>query len=169
MDRALAQRHGAAYVHLVAFAIDVDRVHASTSDAARLPFGWEVFLTELRLTRLMDQAEHSPLDLIEDACLSVMELPRPRGGELPAFGSQLPFAVYTGVERGLLPDALSSCFREWKTPPAHLCQAMDEMAKAPDLLTRLVEHCLDAAVQPPLIDLVRHDLTQLRQEAVAKP
>ncbi|HEX6243796.1 MAG TPA: hypothetical protein VFZ61_22935, partial [Polyangiales bacterium] len=40
MDRALAQRYGAPYVHLAAFAIDVDRVHRLEDERSTLPFAW---------------------------------------------------------------------------------------------------------------------------------
>ena len=169
MDRALAQRHGASYVHLAAFAIDIDRVHAASGEQARLPFGWEVFLTEVRLLAFMDETEKDPCPLIEDICLSIMEAPTPRSRAAPPFGSQFPFAVYTGVQRGLLPGSLESCFREWKKPPTHLVDATTAMAEDRALLPRLIQHCFTTPVSPPLVDPVRHSLTALANLAVAEP
>src|SRR5687767_12121428 len=117
MDRALAQRYGAPYVHLAAFAIDVDRVYRSDPDAPGLPFGWEVLLTELRLNAYMDEAVNDPAAMLEEMCLAVMELPPPRGDEPGALGGQLPFAVYVGVAHGELPAVLGNCFHVWRRPP----------------------------------------------------
>lgn len=161
MDRALAQRHGAPYVHLVAFAIDVDRVHAQTPDEA-FPFGWEVFLTEARVLAFMKEAERDPCPLLEDICLSVMEQPAPRGGALPAFGIQFPFAVYVATARGQLPPALMACFRDWKKPPSQLVEAVQEMEAHPTLRGDLARHCLQAPLSPPLVEPVRHSLLALQ-------
>jgi hypothetical protein len=155
MDRALAQRYGAPYVHLAAFAIDVDRVRELDPEDDTLPFGWEVWLTERYLEQLFETATRDPAPMIEDACLSVLELPRPRHGEPAPFGSQLPFAVYAGVTREKLPDTLAACFRTWKKPPRQLLEALAEADQREGLLSQLAQHCLRAPVEPPLVEPVR--------------
>jgi hypothetical protein len=159
MDRALAQRYGAPYVHLAAFAIDIDRVRELDPEDDTLPFGWEVWLTERYLVHLFDTATRDPAPMIEDACLSVLELPRPAPGQPAAFGSQLPFAVYAGVTREKLPEALAACFRSWKKPPRQLLEALAEADQHEGLLARLAGHCLRAPVEPPLVEPVRTVLT----------
>jgi hypothetical protein len=161
MDRALAQRHGANYVHLVAFAIDVDRVRERDGDESSLPFGWEVWLTERYLTQLVESAPRDPTPVLEDACLAVMDLPRPRQGTPPPLGNQLPFAIYAGVARGHLPAALGQCFRSWKKPPRALLEELAELEQQEGVLERLVQHCLDAELEPPLVGPVREALARL--------
>jgi len=165
MDRALAQRYGAPYVHLAAFAIDVDRVHRARPDAPELPFGWEVFLTELRLTACMDEAVNDPSAMLEEMCLAVMELPPPRGEEPGALGGQLPFAVYVGVAHGHLPSVLGNCFYAWRRPPVDLIDELDVLAKTKGLVARLVHYCLAARIDPPLVEPVRVALSALLQSA----
>jgi hypothetical protein len=156
MDRALAHRYGAPYVHLAAFAIDVDRVHALEDES--LPFGWEVYLTEVQLARFISSSNHDPVPLLEDTCLAIMELPRPKAGQLAAFGSQLVFAVYTAVARGIVPPQLGHCFASWKKPPADLIDEMAELANQEGLAQRLARHCLEAPIEPPLVAPVREAL-----------
>jgi hypothetical protein len=161
MDRALAQRHGATYVHAAAFAIDVDRVRALEPDDSDLPFAWEVWLTESYLVRFLREPAH--VSVLEDLCMHVLDLPRPRGDEEPPFGSQLPFAVYAGVAHTLLPNALGNCFRSWKKPPVDLLQELEPLRKDATLLARLANHCLDADVDPPLVEPVREALLKLTE------
>jgi hypothetical protein len=161
MDRALATRYGATYVHLAAFAIDIDRVREREGDESTLPFGWEVLLTERYLQQLFDGARSDPTPLIEDACLAVMDMPRPKPGQLPPLGSQLPFAVYLGVAREHLPAALGQCFRSWKKPPVDLLEELAPLEAEPAAVARLAEHCLDVALEPPLVGPVREALVTL--------
>ena len=161
MDRALAQRYGAPYVHLAAFAIDIDRVHRLEDERSRLPFGWEVFLTEMRLARFMDEAEVDPAQLFEDMCLSVMDLPAARESQGP-LGAQLPFAIYVGVAHQHLPARVGTCFHAWKKPPVELIEEMAELAKQTGLLAQLVEHCLDAKLDTPLVEPVRAALEAMK-------
>lgn len=164
MDRALAQRHGAPYVHLAAFAIDVDRVHRLDLDRPSQPFAWEVFLTEQRLARFMDEAESDPSQMLEDMCLAVMDLPRPVGDEQGVLGAQLPFAIYAGVAHEHLPASLGNCFRSWKKPPTDLLSELDELAARPGLGALLARHCLAAQLTPPLAEPVRVALEAISAE-----
>jgi hypothetical protein len=162
MDRALAARWGAPYVHLAVFAIDVDRVHQLEEPS--LPFAWEVYLTELRLARLVAEATHDPMQMVEDVTLAILDLPRPRGGKLPPLGSQLPFAVYTAVGHGILPNKLGSCFQVWKKPPVDLLEDVSKLAAQQGLSARLARHCLDVALSPPLAPPTRETLEQLAED-----
>jgi hypothetical protein len=159
MDRALAQRYGAAYVHLAAFAIDVDRVHRESPESSGLPFGWEVFLTEVRLLQLLDEASTDPAPMLEEMCLQVMDLPR--GDALGALGAQLPFAVYTAVAHGHLPASLGECFRVWKKPPSELIDDVARLFATQGLSARLAAHCLRTPLHPPLAAPVRQTLEAL--------
>lgn len=162
MDRALAQRHGAPYVHLAAFAIDVDRVRLLEGERTSLPFGFEVLLTELRLARYMDETQTDPSGLLEDMCLSAMDLSTSGEGVL---GAQLPFAIYAGVAHGHLPTTLGNCFRSWKKPPLELADELGALAAQPGLVSRLAEHCLEAKLTPPLVEPVRTALEAMRDAA----
>jgi hypothetical protein len=155
MDRALAQKYGAPYVHLAAFAIDVDRVHRLDFDRSSQPFAWEVFLTELRLARFMDETTSDPTHLLEDMCLSVMDLPRPEQGSQGVLGAQFPFAIYAGVAHDHLPTSLGNCFHSWKKPPIDLLSDLEVLAARPNLIATLARHCLAAPLDPPLAEPVR--------------
>jgi hypothetical protein len=167
MDRALAQRYGAPYVHLAAFAIDVDRVHhRQTPDSQALPFAWEVFLTELRIVRLLDEVTSDPSPMLEEVCLQIMDLPARQPDPQGVLGAQLPFAVYTAVAHGHLPARLGHCFSVWKKPPAELIDAVARQFASDGLGARLAQHCLDAALEPPLTPPVRAELTAIATPAV---
>jgi hypothetical protein len=162
MDRALAIKHGAPYVHLSAFAIDVDRVYAETSpleedelpEAAAtkhaqhdaLPFGWEVFLTGARLHAL-DTTDIAVLAMLEDTCNHVLgQSPDEQG-----YGSQLVFAVYDCVQRGTLPLALGDLFRSWRSRPKQLIRSLNAMWKNTELMLPMVAaHCTATTLDPPL-------------------
>lgn len=165
MDRALAQRYGAPYVHLAAFAIDVDRVHRHGPESQALPFAWEVFLTELRIVRLLDEAESDPVPMLEEACLQVMDLPRRQPDPQGVLGAQLPFAVYTAVAHGHLPAQLGHCFGTWKKPPADLIDAVARQFASEGLGARLARHCLAAVLEPRLATPVRAALEAIASRA----
>lgn len=165
MDRALAQRHGAPYVHLTAFAIDVDRVHRLDLERPTQPFAWEVFLTEMRLARFMDEAERDPTQMLEDMCLSVMDLPRSGEDAQGVFGAQLPFAIYAGVAHDHLPNALGHCFRAWKRPPLALLEELTQLAQRPGLTAALAAHCLAAQLSPPLSEPARVALAAMAESS----
>lgn len=143
MDRALAARHGVPYVHLAAFAIDVDRVreHVEGYDDPR-PFGWEVLLTEHYLLERLGVEDRV---LLEDTVLGILE------GEPDALGGQLAFAVWDAVVRGELPDELRSAFKSWRERPDELVKDLTPLwADAPRLIRELAEGCLAVELDPPL-------------------
>ncbi|MFI5307195.1 MAG: DUF167 domain-containing protein [Polyangiales bacterium] len=159
MDRALAQKHGSAYVQLAAFAIDVDRAYVATSDDAGLPFGWEVFLTERHLLGRTDPENAAQVGLLAQCCLSILEQPPDAQG----YGSQLLFAVYDAVERGLLPQALRALFSAWSRKPKQLRKALDALWQSPDeSLARCAAHVLDANLDSELTPPTRQALEQMR-------
>lgn len=151
MDRALAQQYGVPYVHLVVFAIDVDRVREWLEDAEQddaLPMGWEVFLTERYLDAHLDASTEAGRAMIEDVVLTVFDLPP---SDDVVFGSQLPFAVWHAVVRGALPLSLDGAFRAWKTRPKELGAELDRLYASKDERTRaLARRCLDTPLEPPL-------------------
>lgn len=163
MDRALAQRYGAPYVHLAAFAIDVDRVRERHPEGQ--PFGWEVYLTEAQLGRLLETEKRDPTPMLEETCLAILELPRTKQSGPDPLGSQLPFAIYTAVARNILPARLGQCFASWTKPPVDLIDEVARLSKDGGMLARLVDHCLDAVLEPPLIAPVRSALVALLERA----
>jgi hypothetical protein len=153
MDRAMAARYGVPYVHMAAFAIDVDRARDLLDDdegraASDLPMGWEVFLTERYLETRVDAREDPLKTMMEDAVLGVFELP---ASEEPVFGAQLPFAVWHCVERGIYPSELGSVFRSWKAKPKELGRDLDRLrADEAENTKRFARRCLDAKLEPPM-------------------
>jgi hypothetical protein len=153
MDRAMAARYGVPYVHLAAFAIDVDRARDALEDdegrsASALPMGWEVFLTARYLETRVDAREDPAKTMIEDAVLAVFDLP---ASEDAVFGSQLPFAVWYAIERGVYPSELGSVFRSWKAKPKELGRDLDRLMKDRDASTkRFARLCLEAPLDPPM-------------------
>lgn len=168
MDRTLAQRYGAPYVYLAAFAIDVDRVREHLEDEGLdedLPMGWEVFLTERYLEGRLEGAGETERAMIDDIVLAIFDLPP---SEEPVFGSQLPFAVWHAVERKVLPAELASTFRVWKTKPKELAADLDRLyAKAEESTRTIARRCLDAALEPPFAPPVREALEAMLAPAPA--
>lgn len=168
MDRTLAQRYGAPYVYLAAFAIDVDRVREHLEDEGLdddLPMGWEVFLTERYLEQHVEAASETGRAMIDDVVLAIFDLPP---SEEPVFGSQLPFAVWHAVERAVLPTELASTFRVWKAKPKELAADLDRLyAQAADATRTIARRCLDATLDPPLAPPVREALEALAAPAPA--
>jgi hypothetical protein len=151
MDRALAARYGTAYVHLAAFAIDVDRVreHVEGYDDPR-PFGWEVLLTEHYLLERFGDGDRA---LLEDVVLSILD------GEPHALGGQLAFAVWDAIKRGALPDSLRIAFRSWRARPDELVKELAKLwVDAPRLVPQLAQGCLDVELDPPLAPPTREAL-----------
>jgi hypothetical protein len=161
MDRALAQRHGTPYVHAAVFAIDIDRLREHEEERGELPFAWEVYLTECYVARFL--ASEANVHVLEDLCLHVLELPRPKGSEPGPLGTQLAFAVYAGVAHGRLPAALGECFRVWKKPPTDLLEELAKLRADSELLLKLVDFALDADLTPPLAPPVREALLKLAE------
>lgn len=160
MDRALAQKYGAAYVHTAAFAIDIDRVNEKSEESPELPFGWDVLLTDLYLCAFVAERPEA-LGLLDDVVLSVLDLSQADTTQTP-LGSQLPFAVFTALSRGALPAELESSFRSWKKPPLDLAGDVAGWLKDRALIRRLCEHCLHTPISPPLVAPVREALISLR-------
>jgi hypothetical protein len=149
MDRALAAAHGPIYVHLAAFAIDVDRVReALESFDGGLPFGWEVFLTEAWLIERVTPEDPPARAMIEDAVLGILE--RKHGEEEP-LGSQLPFAVWDAIARGAWPAQMRSLFSSWRARPDELVKELAPFWADSERHRRaLARVCLEAAIDPPL-------------------
>lgn len=168
MDPALAARHGAPYVHLAAFAIDVDRVRAfleAQNVDDDLPFGWEVFLTEAYLLSYFDLDDEAGRLVVEEACLPLLEA-RERPTE-PPLGSQLPFAVYDAVERGAAPSALLEPFRTWGKRAEALVRELGPLWEDPDPhVAALAELCLDVPLDPPVTEPTARALDELHDAAV---
>jgi hypothetical protein len=170
MDRALASKHGVPYVHLAVFAIDVDRVRDELDDLDErdaLPFAWEVFLTARYLAWRCDPSEDAIRTMLEDATLAVLELPASEEGVL---GSQLPFAVWSLVARGLWPKTLESCFRAWKKKPRELDKELAKLFDRAEPLEReLAARALTTTMDPPLAPPTRDALTSLAASPDAAP
>jgi hypothetical protein len=158
MDRDLAAAHGSTYVYLAVFAIDIDRVYWLDPEDARLPFGWEVFLTEYYLlTWANAQGERSP-EMLDAICTPLLE---ETPGE-PPLGGQLVFAVYDAVARGVLPEQLRSLFTSWRHAPRELLQTLHELHEnSAATAKQLAAHCLAADLQPPLAAATRQSLEQI--------
>ena len=146
MDRTLAAKHGVDYVRLAAFAVDVDRIREAAGDDDPRPFGWEIFLTEAYLLAALDPAQPSHVELVEDACLSILDC---APGESP-LGGQLPFAVYDLVRRGRWPQETLAVFRQWKGSMKGLVKDLDPLFEnAQENARTLARSCLTAALHPP--------------------
>lgn len=159
MDRTLAAEHGSAYVQLAAFAIDVDRVFVEDHAEPQLPFGWEVFLTECYLVSHIDPHEAAQRVLLQDACLAILE----QTPEEQGYGSQLLFAVYDAIDRGLFPQALRVMFRSWHKKPRQLRKALDALFEIKvQMLAACAAHCLATALEPELAPLSRAALEAMQ-------
>lgn len=163
MDRELAAKHGAKYVHLTAFAIDVDRVRDEVEQEwtdPDWPFGWEVLLTERCLLDALDPTDPSDQELIEDMVESARRSAGEHEGEV--FGGQLPFAVYDAIARGVWPDSLRGLFAEWKETPDELVEDLAAMWGSAGLIERLSAACLTVDLPTPLAPPTRERLGELR-------
>jgi len=152
MDRTLAMKYGAPYVHLAVLAIDVDRVRDTREDLDDpLPFGWEVFLTEVYLTTQLDPADATVRSLVEDLVLDVIDRSASAEHEEGLLGSQIPFAVWDAIARGVWPQELRSAFATWKARPTELVKELGPLWKDADTNRRaLARACLDTELTPPL-------------------
>ena len=160
MDRALAAKHGVPYVHLAAFAIDVDRVREAVEgyDDPR-PFGWEVFLVERYLLDRFDPNREPELCLLfEDVVLGVLD------GEPDALGSQIVFAIWDLIQRARFPRRLEGAFRAWKARPDELCRDLDALFADEEVLgAALARGCLEVALEPPLAPPTKEALARLAE------
>ena len=163
MDRALAAEHGVEYVHLTVFAIDIDRVYWLDPERADLPFGWEVFLTEYQMLESFDRESVKSRELIAAMVAHVLEQPP---GE-PPLGGQIVFAVHDAVAHARLDSELIALFRSWNKAPEDLERSLAQLWEAPrDNARALAEHCLRAALTPPLAAPTKAALERM---AAAKP
>ncbi len=146
MNRELAQQHGALYVKLAVFAIDIDRVCQHHADDDSLPLGWEIFVTEALMLGMLDGQSDEQHALLEDTCL---ELIVDQGD--PRLGAQLPFAVYDAVTRGALPERLKPLYHRWRSPSKSLLEDLAALwAERDAALPKLVTLCMHTPLSPPL-------------------
>lgn len=153
MDPALAAKHGIDYVHLVVFAIDMDRVCelVDADEASVWPFGWEVFLTEVHLLGSLDIENEAHRAIVEDTCISILEEGPSAEGDEPALGSQLLFAVYDAVARGEWPADLRRLFQEWERGPDDLVRELEPLWKDAETEARdIAEAVQEIEIDPPL-------------------
>lgn len=169
MDRGLAVKHGATYVHLAAFAIDIDRVFAALAPddeddiglidpaADELPFGWEVFMTSARLHAL-DPSTPATLAMLEETCSFVLD----QAPDEQGYGSQLVFGVYDAVKRGALPQSLADIFRSWRARPKQLERALDQLWRdVATALPAIATRCMSVTLDPPIAPPTRSTLQQM--------
>lgn len=158
MDAALAARHGVRYVHLAAFAIDLDRLmEAADDEDLDLPFGFEVFMIEVALLGLLNADDESDLSLIEDAAVSIFERLDPE--EEPPLGASLLFAIRDALFRGELPERLAPLFTGWSAGPDELNEQLEPLFADPDLEAAAIARvCLEVALAPPLAPPTRDAL-----------
>ena len=137
-------------MHLAAFAIDVDRVRDEVETEAidpLWPFGFEVFLTESWLIEELNLETHALL--LAETCSGVMKQSTEEDGQI--FGAQLPFAVYDGFARGVLPEDLRRLFGSWKSEPRELVRDLAELwADAEGARKRLAASSLEVPLEPPI-------------------
>jgi hypothetical protein len=162
MNPALAARHGVLYVHLVVFAIDLDRlreaVEALDDRESLWPFGWEVFLTEVHLDGLLDPTDEAHIDLIEDVVEDLLGYP---AGD-PPYGAHLAFAIHDAVMRGNLPPAIGDAFKRWKKRPKELVASLDDLFERADVeAADLAEASLEVELEPKLAPPTRDALEAL--------
>ena len=155
MDRDLATLHGVRYVHLAAFALDVDRGRAAGEGYGDpRPFAWEVFLTEHYLLARFDPTEDRAL--IEDAVLSILE------GEPDALGSQLAFALWDAISRGRWPASSKQAFASWKSRPDEMVRDLAPLWRdGAERARSLAAGCLVVELDPPLAPPTRAALAAM--------
>lgn len=161
MDRALAAKHGVAYVHLAAFAIDIDRVARAFDDEPDLPFGWDVLLTESYLLERLDADDPRVRAMVEEVVLDLVEGERDADAP-PPLGSQLPFALYDAIERGTWPAPEEPLFRRWKPSARRLVRELEPLwSEAAELVPRLCRELLQLPIDPPFAPPVAEALRRL--------
>ncbi len=146
MDRGLASKHGVPYVHLAAFAIDVDRIREEVEDLDDpRPFGWEVFLTErYLLSRFDPNRRPEQVAMFEDVVLGVLE------GAGDALGGQIVFAIWDAIVRERFPARLRGAFGGWRGRPDALVKDLAKLWAREDALGReLAAGCLEVPLEPP--------------------
>ena len=162
MDPALAARHGVPYVHLAAFAIDVDRVREFVDEdgTTEWPFAWEVFLTEVHILGALDLESEASRQMLEDTVSFVLEQPR----DLSLLGAQITFAVYDLTTRGLLPASFEALFSSWKKKPTVLLEGLAELwSDAEQEAHDVASACLGVPVTPPLAPPTQQSLESIAE------
>lgn len=160
MNKALAERHGVPYVHLVVFAIDLDRMREAIEEDGNedtWPFGFEIFLTEMHMLGLIDVADETHLEMLEDIVTSVME------GEKDALGAFLVFAIHDALRRGVLPERLETSFVGWKKQKKNkLHDALDALWRSPEVeAADIAMACLEIELTPEIAPPVRDALESM--------
>lgn len=164
MDRALAASHGIDYVHLAAFAIDVDRIREEVEDLDDpRPFAWEVFLVECYLTAHFDPNRRpEQVLLFEDVVLGVLE------GARDALGSQIVFAIWDLIVRERFPQRLRGAFSSWQARPDELVEDLAPLFAEEDRHRReLAASCLEVPMSPPCAPPTIEALRALSDEALS--
>ena len=150
MSRDLAALHGIDYVHIAAFAIDLDRIREGIEidpSAKEWPFGWEVFLTECFLRERLDPTIESHQRLVEDLCWSIFEF----GPGDPRLGGQVLFAVYSAIHSGAWPASWKKLFHGWLGKPDGLMAELEALQpRADELRTELSQLLVHIPVEPPM-------------------
>lgn len=155
MDPGLAARYGVPYVHLAAFAIDIDRIRAGLEDAedrgepfpGEWPFAWEVFLTELYVVGVLELESDGQRAMLEELCAGVLE----SDPGAPPLGAQITFAVYDAYRRGALPESFGSLFDGWSKKAGDLVEELAPYWADPERLAgTIARQCLELEVEPPL-------------------
>ncbi len=156
MNPVLAKKHGATYVHLAAFAIDVDRAGILLEDATDPPpFGADVYLVA---AYVRDRFAAEPTTgLLEDVVLDVLEV-EPDEKRL---GTQLPFAIYWLAARDLAPREWLGWFTQWRKPPTGILADVDAIAARPEAIAELAQRWLAIEIDPPFVAPVRAALEAL--------
>ncbi|MCZ7685132.1 MAG: hypothetical protein M5U28_42720 [Sandaracinaceae bacterium] len=154
MDRALAAKHGAPYVHLAAFAIDVDRVREAVEGYGDpRPFAWEVLLTEVYVLARFGRDGSA---LLEDVVLSILE------GEPDALGGQLAFAVWGRRRARRAARGAAARLRELaRAPEGAGPRAREAVAGRVPPRGRAGRGCLEAPLDPPLAPPTREALERM--------
>ena len=150
MSRELAQRHGVDYVHIAAFAIDVDRAREGIEvdpEATEWPFAWEILLTEAFLLSRIEPTEERHRLLVEDLCLEIFD----HGPGEPRLGDHLLFAIFDAISRAAWPPDWEPIFEGWKAKPKPLIDRLAELrAEGSELIHELSARILELPMDPPL-------------------
>ncbi len=150
MNRELARRHGVDYVHIAAFAIDVDRAREGVEvdpEATEWPFAWEVLLTEAFLIQFVDPSREQHRLLIEDTCLEIFD----HGPGEPRLGDHLVFAIFDAISRAAWPPDWEPIFGGWKANPKDLVDELAQLrSKGSGLVQELATGVLELPMDPPL-------------------
>ncbi len=148
MNRGLAEKYGVPYVHLAAFAIDVDRVCGAITDQnPLLPEAFEIYLALLWIEEFVQTSALSKsevCEMLEEICVSIFE------GNSEAYGTQITFALWVGCEQARLPLELVPLFSSWKKKPTEVLRYVTALGEIKNSRASIAKACLTVAVDPPL-------------------